>query len=338
MKAIVVHQDHTRNIEDIAVPKLNKGEVLLKITYTGICGSDLFHLSGDNPRAEYPLVAGHEISGTISKIHSSVTNWEMGDRVTVFPALSCGICEACRSGNPQMHRPLRMIGVQVPGGFADYCKVPAENLIRIPTNLDMRKAALAEPLAVAVHGIRLGNVETGDHALVIGAGPIGILTALVLKKSGCSTVQLSELSSDRISFARKLGLECIDLSMENAFEAVMSRTDGRGADCIFECVGHPSTIPQIIEAGALYSRAVIIGAFHGDGAMVDLFSMSKKEQTLHVSWQYRLDDFRRAIGLLSEDILPVDRLITHILPPEEIDNGLEMMRSGEAMKVLVDFS
>jgi threonine dehydrogenase-like Zn-dependent dehydrogenase len=229
-----------------------------------------------------------------------------------------------------------MIGVQRPGGFAEYVKVPEENLIPIPEGLDLKRAALVEPMAVAVHGFKLASPFLGESALIIGAGPIGLMLAMVADHGGCAPIFLTERSPNRIRMAKEFGFNCIDIQNEDYETIINEQTGGKGVDMIFECVGHPSTMVQIPTVGAMRSRAVIVGAFHEPQVEMDLFAMSKKEQTIHLSWQYDIDDFRTALDVLLHSRFPVDSLISHILPLKQIPEALELMRSGVAVKVLID--
>lgn len=325
----------------VAKPMISPSDALIRVAYVGICGSDLFHLSGKNQRANYPLIAGHEISGEIVELGGENANspegerYAVGDRVTIFPALSCGNCDQCKRGRFQLHRPLRMIGVQEAGGFAQYVRVPLENLVRIPDTLDLRTAALAEPFAVAVHGLKLAHPFPGESVLVIGAGPIGLMVASLARYAGCGPIIITERSAQRIQTARSMGFTCIDPQQEDLVALVGSMTRGAGVDMIFECVGHPSTIPQIIDSGAIRSRAVIVGAFHEGGAQIDLFAMSRKEQTMTVSWQYDIEDFATGLRILGAEGFSLAPLITHEIPLSMLPEALTMIRSGEAMKVLV---
>lgn len=322
-------------------PTISPSDALIRVAYTGICGSDLFHLSGKNQRANYPLIAGHEISGEIIELGDDATSlpedsrYAVGDRVTIFPALSCGQCPQCKQGRFQLHRPLRMIGVQEAGGFAQFLRVPIENLVKIPDTLDLRTAALAEPFAVAVHGFKLADPFPGESVLVIGAGPIGLMMASLARHAGCGPIIITERSPQRIQTARTMGFTCIDPQQDDLAALVHDKTSGLGVDMIFECVGHPSTIPQIIESGAIRSRAVIVGAFHEGGAPIDLFAMSRKEQTMTVSWQYDIEDFATGLRIMGTEGFSLGSLITHEIPLSMVPEALVMMRSGEAMKVVV---
>lgn len=346
MKAFVVDANKQRSVQQVPVPRASIGHELVKVAYTGLCGSDLFHLSGDNPRAGYPLIAGHEISGVVCSGTPGQTDGDPGsspprrfrdgDQVVVFPSLSCGVCPQCRNGHFQLHRPVTMIGVQRPGGFAQYVEVPQENLIPIPEGLDLKRAALVEPMAVAVHGFKLAAPFMSESVLVIGAGPIGIMLAMVADHAGCTPIFLTERSPNRILKAREYGFNCIDVQNEDYETIINECTKGKGVDMIFECVGHPSTLVQIPTVGAMRSRAVIVGAFHEPQVGMDLFAMSKKEQTIHLSWQYDIDDFRTALDVLLHTRFPVDSLISHILPLQQIPEALDLMRSGAAVKVLID--
>lgn len=326
-------------LAEVPRPRAAGDETCVRVRYTGICGSDIFKVSGKNPRVKVPLIPGHEFSGEIAELGPEAGGgFRIGQRVTVFPTIGCMQCEACLAGEYQLCRPFRMIGAQRDGAFAEYVVVPSRNLIPLPDGLDDASAALVEPLAVAVHGVRLARPEAGDAAVVLGAGPIGLLAAQVLRLAGCHPVMLSEVSPPRVEAATRLGYTCIDASRTDPIQEVLHMTSGRGADLLIECVGHPSTIPQLIGMGRPRSRAIIVGAFH-QAAPVDFFEMSKKEQTVVASWQYSVDDFRRSIRFLSQGVVSLEGIITHRLPLEQAQDGIDMVRAaGDCMKVLLHVS
>jgi (R,R)-butanediol dehydrogenase / meso-butanediol dehydrogenase / diacetyl reductase len=323
------------SIVNVAKPEIGDEEALVKVLFTGICGSDPFHVSGQNPRVRNPLIPGHEFSGVIEDIKSKNTSFQSGNRVTAFPPTSCGHCEACLSGHYQLCRPLTMIGTQLNGALAEYVVVPVPNLILLSDSLNMEHGALIEPLAVAMHGVRLSRPEIGDAALVIGGGPIGLFTAQLLRLSGCHPVIVSEISPSRRNLAEGMGFSLVDPMDRSGVEQVIHRTGSRGFDIVIECVGHPSTIESIITMGAMRSRVVIVGAFH-EPAAVDIFNMSKKEQTLIPSWQYERDDFRRVAALLAANILNLEGIISHRFKLDEADKAITIVRdAGDSLKVLV---
>ena len=320
------------------VPEIGPGEALVRVNRVGICGSDLHITSGKNPRVKAPVIPGHEIVGQIAELAETGEtpfHFQTGDRVAIFPVDSCMRCPSCLAGEYQLCRSLRIIGAQRDGGYAEYVAVPVRNLVPLPEDLAWDRAVLVEPLAVAVHAVRMSRPETGDAAVVIGAGPIGMLVAQVARHTGCSPLIMSEVSKTRIELAGTLGFECLDGSAPDFVERVLARTEDQGAERVFECVGHPATLEHIIRIGRTRARIVIVGVFK-EPAPLDLFALSKKEQNLTATWMYSFDDFKRAVRLLSEEAVHTDGLVSHVLPLKDAQHGLDLVRGAAgSMKVVL---
>src|ERR1035437_7639723 len=187
---------------DVPVPEVPAGWALVKVAYNGICGTDLSIVHGKHPRAKAPLVMGHEISGWVER--AGATGSAAGTLVTVEPLISCGKCKGGRDGNSHVCRRLGLYGIDTDGGMAEYVALPPEVLHPVPDGVDPRTAALAEPLAVAVHAVDLSGLEPGSTVAVYGAGPIGILTALVARHAGAAAVVITEPSPWRREVAARL--------------------------------------------------------------------------------------------------------------------------------------
>jgi 2-desacetyl-2-hydroxyethyl bacteriochlorophyllide A dehydrogenase len=338
MKAAVFDGRSGVRIVDRPIPEVGRNEALVKVKYVGICGSDLTIYLGKNPRAKIPVTPGHEIVGEIVALKgASAAPLAVGDRVAVVPTLTCGSCELCRTGRRHLCKAIHFIGIQTEGGFAEYVKVPVDNLLRLPEGLSFEKAVLVEPVAVAIHAIRLARVEAGDFAVVVGAGPIGLLVAMLARHSGCE-VLISEISESRAQFAEELGFATVHAARADLVGRVKELTGERGADLIFECVGHPSTIDPMIEMGRPEAQFVVVGAFK-EPAPIDLFRMSRKEQRVVASWTYTMDDFRRAVRFLDESAIPFERIISHFIPLDQAQEAMAMIRQADkAMKVVLKLS
>ncbi len=338
MRAVVFEGHSQLHMADEAVPSAGPGEAIVRVAYSGVCGSDLTLFAGKNPRAKLPVIPGHELSGEVvslereSGTEAGVAG--VGTRVAILPTLSCGTCDLCRRNLRHLCRSLRFLGIQTHGGMAEYVKAPIGNLYAVPSSLSDHVAALAEPLAVAIHGVRRARIEVADSALVIGAGPIGLMVALTARIAGCSRVVVTELAERRIAAARALDLETVAVRAGEPISALVERLGGDNAEVVFECTGHPSATVQMIEAGRFAGQVVIVGAFK-EPAPVDLFRLSRKEIWVTGSFAYTADDFARAVDLLGRNADLFEPLITDILPLERTRDAVEMMIRGECVKVLV---
>jgi len=212
MKALVITGVSKVELQDLEIPKYSDDEVLIKIKYCGICGSDL-------PRAldggvhSFPIVVGHEFSGQVVKIGANVKDVAVGDRVTAGALLPCGKCEACQKGKPAMCKNYGFIGSRQNGAMAEYIAVKAQNIVKLPDEVSYKEGAMVEPLSVALHGIERVNVKAGATALVFGAGTIGLLALQCLKAVGAGKVYVVDIIDKKLELAKKLGADDVINSM-----------------------------------------------------------------------------------------------------------------------------
>lgn len=316
---------------EISVPEIAEEEALIEVEACGICGSDINIVNGTHPRARAPLTIGHEFSGRIVEVNSSQAKIAIGDCVTAFPLIACGQCHACTTGNSHVCRNLRLYGFDVDGGMAQYVKLPVDSLLRLPEGLPTRIGALIEPLAVAVHGVTRTNLEDVDLAVVLGAGPIGLLTALVAQARGIKHVIISDVRPSRLQLAKGLGLHAVEAE-KNLRDTVMELSNQNGADLLFECAGHPSSAREM--TALVRSRGVIVnlGVFKGP-VEVDMMAINFKEIQLVGSRVYERKDFQTALDLAMQ--LPLERIVSHVYPLQDVSTAFEQFRSGEVCKVLI---
>ncbi len=196
------------------LPLISDEEALIKVEACGFCGSDLGIVAGVHPRARAPLTLGHEFSGTIAEIRSSGRDFEVGDRVTAYPLISCGRCFACRSGQSHVCRTLKLYGIDVDGAMAEFVRVSVGTLIKIPVSIPPLVGAVIEPLAVAVHSVSMAPTQDVHTIVILGAGPIGLLTGLVASSRGGAKVLISDVLPSRIELARQLGLTALSAGEE----------------------------------------------------------------------------------------------------------------------------
>jgi 2-desacetyl-2-hydroxyethyl bacteriochlorophyllide A dehydrogenase len=313
-----------------------EGQVQIRVAYCGICGTDLHLFHGAMAhRLTLPHVMGHEMSGAIETLGAGVHGWKAGDRVTVRPLDPCGACPACRMGHSHICHNLNFIGIDRPGALQGFWTVPAHTLHRLPDALGLREAAMIEPIAVACHDVRLSEVAAGEFAVVIGGGPIGILIALVAKARG-ARVLLAEVNEFRIKLARDLGIDAVS-PRELDFPALVNeRTGGAGADVVFEVSGSQAGAEMMTKLPRTRGRIVVV-AIYGEAPKIDLFRFFWRELKLAGARVYEPIDFEHAIALAAAGSLPLDRLITNVVPLKRLEEGMRQMERGvDCMKILVN--
>ncbi len=336
MRAAYYEGKHTLRIGACAPVEPGPGEVQIRVSHCGICGTDLhiFHGKMDH-RVRMPQVMGHEMAGVVEAAGEGVKGFAAGDRVTVRPLDSCGACPACRAGHSHICQKLKFIGIDSPGAFQALWTVPAATLHRLPGALSLEQGALIEPLAVACHDVRLSGVVPGEFAVVQGGGPIGVLIALVARAAGARIV-LSEVNPFRLRLARELSLEAVDPHEQDLPALVERATGGAGADVVFEVSGSPAGAEMMTRLPRTRGRIVAVAIF-GEPPRVDLFRFFWRELKLIGARVYEAEDFEKAIALAASGTLPLHRVITDVRPLEDLESGFrDMERGGEVMKILID--
>lgn len=243
MKALVLREYRRFAIEEAPKPRLQQGEVLIRVRACGICGSDVHGIDGSTGRRIPPIIMGHEAAGEIAELGGAVEGWKTGDRVTFDSTFYCGKCWHCRRGEVNLCDERRVFGVSCAeyrrdGAFAEYIAVPERILYRLPDSLDFEKAAMVEALSVAVHAVGRTPLTVGSAVAVVGAGMIGLLVVQVLRVAGCGEIVAIDLDAGRLEMARRLGATTVlKADAAEVPESVRRLTGGRGVDAAFEVVG-----------------------------------------------------------------------------------------------------
>ena len=311
------------------------GEVQIAVAYTGLCGTDLHILHGNmDRRVTTPLTFGHEMSGTIAALGDGVTEWAVGDRVTVMPLDWDGTCPACLAGNSHICQNLNFVGIDSPGSLQQSWNVRADLLVRLPEGLALDVAALAEPVAVAVHDVRRSDLAAGDKVVVIGGGPIGVLIATVARNSGGEVVVI-ELEAARRAQIEQLGFATFDPRETDQVEWVENWTGGAGADVVFEVSGAAAAVLGATALAKVRGTIVVV-AIHPTPREIDLQRMFWRELRLLGARVYQRTDFESAVELLRDGVIPAELLITRIVQLDEIDSAVDDLENGRALKILVD--
>ncbi len=330
MKSIIYRSALEVVSEEKAAPELAAGEVLIKVAYAGICGSDMFIYQGTHPRAKAPLVMGHEFSGVIEAGHPTLAK---GTPVTVYPLLSCGHCEPCQSGHPHVCNTLKLIGIDCDGGMAEYVKVPADKVVEIPAGLSLKLGAFIEPVAVGVHAVRRSGYKPGDTAVVFGAGPSGLCVAACLKYFGATKVILIEANPYRLDIAKQLGFTVIDAAHDDIPAQVKAHTGGLNADYAFDCAAHPSVQTHLMDIIKVRGTAVIVGSYKKPPE-VDLLKVEFKELTVIGIRVYERRDFEIAAQILGSGRIDFDRMLSVAAPEQAPQVFQDLLKGTNAIKML----
>jgi (R,R)-butanediol dehydrogenase/meso-butanediol dehydrogenase/diacetyl reductase len=338
MKAAFYEGHEKISIGDAKAVPPAEGQVQIRVSHCGICGTDLhlFHGKMDH-RVTFPQVIGHEMSGTITTTGDGVTGWAPGDRVTVRPLDPCGSCPACRNGHSHICQRLKFIGIDAPGAMQGLWTVPAHTLHRLPDHLSLEQGALVEPLAVACHDVRLGGVKAGEFVVVLGGGPIGVLVASVAKNEGARVI-ISEVNPFRLKLAADLGLEAVNPREMDLVKFVQTETGGAGADVVFEVSSSAAGAGMMTKLPRVRGRVVVVAVF-SDPPKVDLFQFFWRELQLIGVRVYEPEDFEKAIAIAASGRLPLDRMISSVVPLEGLEPAFRQLESGgSVMKILIDCS
>lgn len=301
-------------IRDIPMPEAGPDEIVLRVEYVGVCGSDthFFETGVRKGKAfDLPFILGHECAGTVTRLGEDVTNLKVGDRVCFEPQITCGTCAYCRSGHYNMCPNVRFPSVPpYDGMLRDYAAIPARLACRLPGNVSTREGALIEPLAVGLSAAERGEVSLGKTVVVLGAGCIGLVTMMACKAMGAGKVILCDLFQKRLDNALALGADAvINASEEDTVARVLELTGGEGADVVFEAASSPHTAAQTPELVKRCGIIVIVGNIN-DATPYRFMDLMYKEGEIRTIYRYR-NNFETAVRAVSSGRIDVKGIISH---------------------------
>jgi len=317
-------------LEDVPVPQPSAGEALVRVRAAGICHTELHFLSGVLNLGVAPLTLGHEMAGEVAQVGPGVTSTQPGDRVIVYYYVGCGTCHWCRTGQENLCDALvAEYGFVSDGGLAEYVKVPARNLVRLPTNLSFEEAAtLGCSATTAIHAARLARLAPGDVALVYGFGGVGAALVQYCDLAGARVIAVGR-SPTKLQLARDLGAEAaIDAAREDVSARVRDLTEGQGADVVFELVGTAESMPKAVASLRKRGRLVFIG-YSEDLLTVSPIQLVVLEAQVLGSVGNTLDELSRAVDLVAAGA--IHATIDRVAPLEDVNRVLDDLRQGKVV-------
>jgi len=343
MKAAVLEKPGKLAIRELPDPSCPTGGVVVKVLASNVCSTDLHMWQMGHPTLKYPRILGHEIAGVVAEVSNEEKRFKVGDKVQVYPGIGCGTCEYCRRGSENLCPSIQIMGFNLDGGFAQYLalqKSGVENgcLNIIPSSLSLSEAAMAEPLACCLNGLEKVELKKDETVLILGAGPIGCLFAMVAKHQSSGKVILFEKDSARISQAR-LGLEVdlLDANNVDVVEAVMELTGGLGADVVVTCFREAALEYPLLELAALGGRILMFSGISGNRGVVrtNLNVIHYRELALIGAYGCTSVQCQRALGLMAEG-LEVNWLISKRVTLHDLEESFSNLASKNVMKICVE--
>ena len=346
MRAAVYYGNHDLRISDVPEPAVRQGTVKVKVSRNGICGTDL-HEYYDGPifiptvdahpltGKKAPLIPGHEFSGTITDVGAGVVGLAEGDQVTIEPLYRCEQCRACRAGQYNVCDVVGFHGLMADGGMAEYTVVPQNQVHKLPASVPVEMGALVEPMSVAYHAAKLGDVTDQSRALVYGAGPIGIGLWFALRGLGLTEIDVVEPSETRRKSIEALGARTLDPTTEDVPALIAEQTGGRGVDAAYDAAGVTASVESAL--ACLGERRTLVSvAIYEKPLVTPLIQLVLRERRIQGTICYTAQDYNAVIDLMAAGHYDTAGWVETIPLSGVVDDGLAELRAGHKMKLLLD--
>lgn len=346
MKNRAAYMTGIRKLEmrDIGIPEVKEDEVLVKLEYVGICGSDIHYL--ENGRigdfvVEGDFILGHECAGVVTETGRGVKALKAGDRVALEPGITCGKCKYCKEGKYNLCPDVAFLATPpYMGAFTNYIAYPENMAFLLPENVTTREGALIEPLAVGIHAANQGSVKLGDSVMILGAGCIGLVTMLACKACGAGSITVVDLIPKRLAYAKKLGADAvIDAGKSDLLAELGKLGLAGGADVVFETAGTAKTVEQTASLVARGGRIVLVGMAPEDVVEYNIMQVITKEAEIRSVFRYR-NIYPAAIQAVSKGMIPIAEIVTHEYGFERISEAFDYVinNKNDVVKAVVKMS
>ena len=346
MKAGILYGKKDIRVGETSDPVIGPNDVLLESYVAGICGTDLHIYRGEfETRVSYPAIQGHEFGGIIGEVGKNVSGFEAGDRVVVDPIVACHSCPACLTGHINACQTLKLLGVDLDGGYGQFVSVPSDRLFALPESIPMTHAPMVEMYALGHHILQRGQVQPGETVAILGAGKLGLSILDVLCHSASSGLTIiSDLQPFRLETAKKLGADYpININETDPVGWVLELTNGIGADCVIEAVGHyhladGQEAPLAQAVRMIRSGGRIVTAGLGEQLSAVHFKTLVLKEAQIIASRVTRGEFPRAIQMMSRGLLHPDLLITGVQPLGDIKHAFEQVdrEDSATIKIVLD--
>lgn len=331
-------------VQEVPTPTPRRGEILIKVRSAAVCGTDIRMITNGvaGIDEEHPRILGHEIAGIIEALGENVSGYSVGQRVAIAPNMGCGICEPCIRGNGHLCPDYKALGINLDGGFAEYCVVPeiavrGGNVCILDDGVSFDDGAVNEPLSCVCNGFEHADIRPGDRVLIIGAGPIGIMhCALALMAGG--VVYLSDISKDRLDSAKAIYPK-INTLFGDTKQELMKATNGYGADAIITACPVPAVQSLAVELAALGGRVIFFGGIPADKEPVGINTnlVHYKQLILSGTTRASLAQYRKTLNYISSGVLDISPLVTAHFELKDIKSAIDLAKKGVGLKNVITF-
>ncbi|HMF32543.1 MAG TPA: zinc-dependent alcohol dehydrogenase family protein [Candidatus Lokiarchaeia archaeon] len=336
MRGAKFFDKHDVRVDDYPEPVCGPGDTIVSVKASGVCGTDVHVYEGEVPLAKMPVIPGHEFAGEVLEVGENVTNCQVGDRVAIEPNLYCGQCHFCRTARKHFCENWMAVGLSIDGGFAERARVPSQAIYPMPANLSYEQAAFFEPTACVLHGIERANLQSGETAMVFGAGSIGLLYIQLLKRRGAGQVILAEIDPAKKEFAQQFGPDLILDPRDDDFKDVVKQaTRGYGPDVVFDAAGSIQVLTTALEIVQTGGRIIVFGVPPEQAEWpLHPFDIYRREISVIGSFTNPYTN-EAALKLLSS--LQTDSIVSAHIAVDDIEEYIHRLQSGEERKVQINY-